>query len=1069
MTGLHLFTSNRLEILAHQFAEYVRQMPLSPLQPEIVVVQSKGMARWLAMQMATECSVWAHVHCPFPTALVDEMMHRVLPEKKIYNITKEEILWRLMAIFPHLENRPEFQPLHHYLADGQPVKQYQLALYLADLFDQYQVYRPEMVAEWDKGKDRFWQALLWRAVFSNDSADEFQHKGTLLFEFVQRLQEENPPEGLPSRITMFGISSLPPYHQHLFEALSQHIPINMFLLNPCQEYWADILSEQEGRRDRKKSSLSAKDLYQHTGNSLLASMGLLGRDFFAALQNRALYEYPNFVEPEQNTVLAQIQTDILSLQEAGGSDFSYAKDESIQVHSCHSPLREVEVLRNHLLSLFESMPDLMPRDILVMMPDIDLYSPYIESTFGISPQDPQWIPFSIADRSLGTEGDPSCVFLALLELLAGRFESGKLLKILESPIVHNKFGLEIEDVERIEQWVEQTSIYWGIDRQHRRDLGGPGFTQNTWRAGLDRLLLGYAMESSGDQLFAGQLPCGPIEGDDVHILESFSTCCELFFSYAEKVSEPRTLSQWASLLAHLLSDCFYEQSESNDLTEIRSILAEMAEMEKNTVYTEPLSPEVIFAHIRRMLEQQSSPFGFLTGGMTFCAMLPMRAIPGKVLCLLGMNDSTFPRPVNTVSFDLMAQAPKPGDRSRRHVDRYLFLEAILSAREQLYISYVGQSQHDDSRMPPSVLVGELLDYMAKMKSSGEKDDVENLVLRHPLQPFNKQYFLPHSSLRSFSEENFQTALAIDEKRHIECLVTEPLPEPESEWRKVDLDQLCRFYCNPARVYGRLRLGLQLPKLCVSPLNHEPRVLDGLNKYGVQQDILHEELAGGEFHSFLPKAQASGRFPPGKVGEAIITDLWIQTEKVVQKVVQQVDHEPVSHDVDITLGKFRITGKVHGVYDGGLVTCRSAKVKAEDQISLWIRHLTLQCQLQNDLKTSSIHVGSDKTCAVGPVSDPDRILQELLSFYWQGLSMPLMFFPRSSYIFASEKMKGSDDAKAVQKAIANWIGSDYLRGESEDPFYRACFKESNPLHQDDFSRLALAVFTPLLSAMEMKAL
>ncbi len=1066
MSGLNLISSNRLEFLALHFAELVRAEPLPPLEAEIVVVQSKGMARWLAMELAAECSVWANVHCPFPTAIVEQMIRRVLPEREFYGTSKEEIIWRLFGLFSDLEKRAAFLPLQHYLADGRPLKRYQLALYLADLFDQYQVYRPEMVLGWDQGKDDSWQAELWRQVFSRDKTDKAQHRVVLLKEFSARLQAAPPPDGVPCRINLFGISSLPPFHLHVFEALSKHIKINFYLLNPCGEFWADILSEEEGRRDRRRFNRSAADLYHHTGNSLLASMGQLGRDFFASLQNRHHQEYPVFTEPRQDHLLGRIQNDILKLNDAGMGDSVNSVDDSIQVYSCHSPLREVEVLRDHLLALFEKNPDLRPREIIVMMPDIETYSPYIEAVFGISAKDPHWIPYSVADRSLGGEAGPAGIFLAVLELSTGRFEAGRVLKILESPFVHKHFGMSGEDVERIEQWVGETAIYWGIDEPHRQKQGGYAFSQNTWRAGIDRLLLGYAMGEGRNELFAGLLPFGPVEGDEVQILGRFAECCEVLFSYAEKLAEPRSLSGWSQVLSGLLADCFFEDEEDTELTRLRTILAEMADMEKQAASVEPLAPEVIFAHLRRLLEQQASPFGFLTGGVTFCAMLPMRAIPSKILCLLGMNDADFPRPVNSLSFDLMAQEPRPGDRSRRHADRYLFLEAILSAREELYISFVGQSQHDDSQTPPSVLVSELLDYIRQMQAAADDPSAEEtLVVRHRLQSFHQEYFRPGSALGSFSAENYQAALALHENRQGGPLFLEAIAEPDSEWRQIDLDRLCRFFSNPAREFCRQRLGVQLPKNLISPLDQEPRTLDGFVRYGFQQEILAAELAGSGLDDFLKQAHASGKFPPGRVGEAIITDLWSQCSILARKVEHYTQHDPVSLEVDLELDGFQVVGKLAGVYDSGLVTYRTAKVKAADQFSLWIRHLVLQCLVEPDELAQSIHVGSDKVYAIGHVRGARSILQDLLNYYWQGLTRPLLFFPTSSLVFALEKSKGRSDGEALHKAGAAWRGNDFQVGEGNDPFYRLCFRDWLPLTDPAFSRLATDCFSPLLSAME----
>ena len=366
-------------------------------------------------------------------------------------------------------------------------------------------------------------------------------------------------------------------------------------------------------------------------------------------------------------------------------------------------MREVEVLYDHLLALFDGDRELTPRDVLVMTPDINAYAPYIHAVFA-TPDEPRLkIPYSIADRSIRREGHISEALLGMLELVGSRFEASRLLNLLETPPIRHRLALGDDDLEQIRTWVAATRIRWGLDEGHRERLGFGAFAENTWKAGFQRLLLGYAMPGYGQHTFAGILPYDHIEGSSTAVLGTFLQFCEDLFAAVSDLDRPRPLAQWAEVLTGLL-DHFFDSSDDSEkeMHTVRRVIGDLADQQHGSGFTEAVGIDLIRADLTQKLDTEALGTGFITGGVTFCAMLPMRSIPCKVIALIGMNDGAFPRQNRSPGFDLMARAPRRGDRSPRDDDRYLFLEALLSARSTLYISYVGQSLQDNS---PHAAVG----------------------------------------------------------------------------------------------------------------------------------------------------------------------------------------------------------------------------------------------------------------------------------------------------------------------------------------------------------------------------
>ncbi|TBV82217.1 MAG: exodeoxyribonuclease V subunit gamma [Desulfobulbaceae bacterium] len=740
----------------------------------------------------------------------------------------------IFDLLPTLMARREFFPLRRYLADANDLKALQLAERIAYVFDQYAVYRFAMVMAWEDGaggdvvppvdpaadslvasgaakndrgdfcpigptgrgglfaagqttesdcslvggsaSENRWQPLLWRELVARLGSPV-----RLLREAWRRLRAGTlaAPELLPRRVFLFGITALPPLYLGLLNEVAKLIPGHLLVFSPTQDYWADTNSPQALNRlllRYESAATNPKALHLAVGHPLLASLGTAGRDFQEIIEEYAECLHPpdgeRFVAPELGAsgLLARLQGDIFALRRPLVQARTIA-DDSIVIHSCHSPLREVEVLQDQVLAMLDD-GKLKPRDIVVMVPDIETYAPLIAAVFGRSPQDRRYIPFRIADRRISREAPLLDALLTLFELVRGRLPASQVLDFLAREPVGRGFNLDREQVGRIAQWVNRCGIRWGIDEEHRRSHGQPPDPQNTWRFGLDRLIIGYAVDGKGQQLVADILPHDDIEGQDslsAGILLKFAT---KLFALAREVRTPRSPAHWAELIQRALVTFFAVDSravagEDWQKQSLHEALVAVVQDSDQAGLGRTLELPAFLHLLRSRLNEAGSTAGFLDGGLTFCAMLPMRTIPFAVICLLGMNDGAFPRRETHSGFDLVANDPRPGDRSRRHDDRYLFLESLLAARRKLYISYVGYSLKDHRRLPPAVPVNELLDCLALMTatesevearagagvgagSEHEAGDEANVaqcelarrqfVVEHPLQPFSPRYF-----------------------------------------------------------------------------------------------------------------------------------------------------------------------------------------------------------------------------------------------------------------------------------------------------------------------------------------
>jgi len=1068
MPGLNLFTSNRMEILVAHISDVLKVPLAQPLAAEIILVQSKGMERWLSMELARRHGICANVRFPYPIHFVNSIFREVIPHVPEHSPYEPMTMtWDIMRLLPSLLEHAGFQSLKSYMGGAESgLKLFQLSSRVADLYDQYLLFRPDMILRWDRGLEDHWQATLWRELVKKNGSI---HRAALYDAFLRSMKDGGIHlQNMPERISIFGISALPPFHTQILSALSSVIDVNLFLMNPCREFWGDIASDREMSRltaGRKSKDVLPDDLYLETGNRLLASMGALGREFFQLTGDIPSEETSAFEDPGGATLLAAIQSDILNLRERSSKDnpVIYDADDSIQVHSCHSPLREIEVLQDALLDLIEKHPGIRPDDVLVMIPDIELYAPFVQAVFSIPPDDPRWLPFTIADRGLLSESGLIDTFIRLLDLRGSRHEASRVMDILEADAVRSRFSIEEEDLALIHHWIRETGIRWGIDTESRQKLGLPAFPWNTWRTGFDRMLLGYALPSGTEEgLFMDILPFNDIEGGNTETLGNFLGFTETLFRFTTALEEKKTLNGWAETLFNIL-DSFFSDDEHHlrDIQAIRRVVHELLDIQAVSGFNEKVDLDVIKAWLRQNLKEKGFGAGFLTGGVTFCAILPMRSIPFKVICLIGMNDDAYPRQSRRLGFDLMAAAPRIGDRSRRMDDRYLFLEALLSARMKLHISYVGQSLKDNSLRPPSVLVSELLDYIEEGFDEAVR---ERIVVPHRLQAFSPDYFSGKGRLFSFSDENFRSAQsALSGHREPSAFIPSVLSEPEEEWKTIDLESLLVFFSNPARFLLNRRLGIYLTEEPAVADDAEPFELNNLERFLIRQDLVARALEEYSLFDVYPIMQASGRLPHGAPGVCFYDGLSASANEFVRKIRPRIEGGPIEPaTVDIVVDGFHLTGRLTNVYPEGLVCYRAAKMKGRDRLRAWISHLVFNHLHPGEAAPHTFAIFEDRTYRYSPVEEPEMYLRIYLNIYLRGLRQPLHFFSESSLNYADIITKGKEPEKAMRSASGKWDAFEF--GEKDNPYYELCFKEIDPL-DDEFRELATSIYEPMLKHEE----
>ncbi|MFJ4194766.1 exodeoxyribonuclease V subunit gamma [Pseudomonas sp. NPDC089534] len=1123
--------SNSLDELRSLVVSIMRRYPLAPLDNEIALVQSNGIAQWLKLALAEDpdgddsggCGIAAAIDVQLPGSFMWQLYRTVLgrdeiPAKSL--LDKAPLTWRLMRLLPQVIERPHFEPLQRFLTrDTDLRKRYQLCERLADLFDQYQVYRADWLEDWAEGRHQLrsvrgevrplaaascWQAELWRALLDDVGEQGMaQSRAGVHQRFIERINQlGSAPFGIPARVIVFGISSLPAQVLEALAGLARFSQVLLCVHNPCRHHWADIVADKDllrhqyKRQSRKSGMPAALDpdaLHQHA-HPLLAAWGKQGRDYINLLDS---YDEPDsyraafrdgridlFSETQPLTLLNQLQDDILELRPLNETRERWpcvdpSLDGSIRFHVAHSAQREVEILHDQLLARFSADPGLRPRDVIVMVPDIDSYAPHIRAVFGqLDRRDPRFIPFTLTDQ--GQRGrEPLLIAVEhLLKLPDSRFPVSEILDLLDVPALRLRFGVQERDLPTLHRWIEGAGVRWGLNAEQRAGLGLPDeLEQNSWSFGLRRMLLGYAVGSAN--AYEQIEPYDEIGGLDAALIGPLVALLDALELAHEELMQPARPQEWGRRLQGLMQ-VFFKAGDEHDEYLI-SQLEELREAWLETCDAVRLQDELPLTVVREAwlagLDQGRLSQRFLAGAVNFCTLMPMRAIPFKLVCLLGMNDGDYPRAQPPLDFDLMGSDYRPGDRSRREDDRYLLLEALLSARHQLYVSWVGRSIRDNSERPPSVLIGQLRDHLA----SGWRLNVDSeslvhaLTEEHPLQPFSSRYFHEGEGLFSYASE-WRVLHQCQEPGSATQLLDPHVPE-----EPLSLALLQDFLRNPVRHFFTQRVKVHFESAQAPLADEEPFVLDALQRYTLSDSLLEAALrqpdeAERALETQARRLQNSGLLPMAGFGECLQRELIEPLPDLLQRYQQLLAlwPTPLTGAIPVSLEwqELRLEGWLGGLHqraDGGVLSVTTipngiGSIKSRKWHRLtktWVNHV-VACA--NGLSLTTALVASDDSLLLDPMaSDRARgILEDLLLAWQAGMRQPLPVAVKTAFAWLSQ----TDPLKAEAAARKAYEG-DGLTSEgerSESPALARQFADFDALAADEtFPDWCDALYRPLLEA------
>jgi exodeoxyribonuclease V gamma subunit len=1077
-----------MELLLQQLLlKLEEQKAPNPFNAKTVIVQGKGMERWISQKIADQCGVCMNMQFPFPQKTFKNILQSFLQKNGFQDTvipSNSEVAWVLFEnLTDWIQKGDSYTIVRDYLQnDSDGLKRFQLSSRVANLFDQYSAFRPQMIFEWAQGKpgliekDLFWQFLLWRKVFNNKRAWMSPAQS---FEIVQnqKFYHSDYPDLSAYKINIFGISFLPVLYQELLTYLGtgnsdDSLEICLYIPYPAgsPSFEGDISQKKMNyfrlRDCMQNSDPSTETDFLSIGNSLIMDLGCQADIFLNQLIDKSWNTEAIFCERNEpiheKSLLHALQMQMeLFVEPTEVEEIQLEKDPSILLNNCFSPAREVESVKEFITHQIGEL-EVDPADILVMVTDMEKYGSILRARF--TDTDPLYIPHSIADQSVQNENEYAHLLLSLFSLKAGRFTAEEVLTLLESSSLIESQEISEEQIPWIRTIMRDSLFRWGRNAEHCKTFCENDLSIYSWESARDRIVYGCLMlQRDQEKLYEHSLPL-MTEAETSEVALKIVCVMDQITELFDAMDQASSLNDWDTFLDSFIKNLLPAKNiDSDKLASIKQVGYEIQQMHKKDKSMH-LSERVFNEYLKGALDEVHVGKGFLNGKVTICEMRPMRSIPAKVVCILGMNDGDFPRSESILSFDQISRKREPADRSQSKEDRNLFLEALLSAREKLYLSWTGRSIRDNSEQAPSVLIHDLQDHLNKTFRFRGKDTrtiVEQITLKHKLHAFDPDYFRESDSRLppSKSNKDFETAMEwIQPQKSSENLENPPAPLEPLE-KEIDIEDLVRFFANPALYFYKNRIHSCRVEPQEVVIESEMIFMNSLEAYLIKDLLLKDNSVQAELY------QQKGKLQAGLEGPMNLELFQLEIDKFNQRLENEYNETSLKelqiHYLE-PFSKIKLNAKV-SIEGSQLFVSRMARFKEKDRLRIWLQHLLSTIAYPKEFN-ESVGIYQDHRVQLNSLSrdEAKQILKEILILYRKGLEKPLLFFPKASYQYIEKILNGKEEYDALESIKKSFLQDSWnVPPESSDYPYSEVFDLESVLNNPDFHKHADTIYRPLI--------
>ncbi|QES88175.1 exodeoxyribonuclease V subunit gamma [Rhizosphaericola mali] len=1069
--GLTFQISNSIQSLSENLTDHLKNSKRSLFTPDVIVAQTEGMHIWLKEQIAQKNGIASNLKFLQPNNVI-LLVYKLLGGKFKKDLSRDNLIWILFQLLKENKFSIQYPDQANYIGKSPTDEHYKrigLATKVADLFDQYQIYRPKIIEAWNQPFDgdyiMDWQEYLWRRakVLTQSKVPD----KTEITRFIKEKLEENDEQtiqnlkdNLPD-IYLFGLSIITKFHIEIFEKLSEKIGIHYFLVNPAPEYyWTEDKNEKAVSKWKlQHNKLNTEDIYL-IGNDLLTSWGKVTSTTLRLLyQNDMIFNIEDVtaIEPNTDTLLHAVQNDIYHNQIIFPAKYdpNYFQDQSLTIHAHYTIAREVEGLYQYLIHIIQNTrKPIHAREIAIFVTDIDAYAPYIQAIFENGPIK---FRFKIADTEVVAGDSIFNTLQKILELNTINFTSENVLQIIESKYVIKMFGFT--DLDKIRAAVKAANIRFGIQGNKEDET-----YLVSWLYGLKRMMYGICM--SGETLYQDVFnenfyPIDLIEGYDSQNLISFIYFIDLLIKNIQSRKYARNLITWNAFVLETVHNFIYFPGEEMD-EDYQLLEKKNKELnEEDTIYTEEINFEIFAYNFIETLQHTRRNALFLKDGITFCSLIPMRSIPFKIIGMLGMDGDHFPRKEQNLSFNKMLYPRELGDRDVKENDKNLFLETLMSAQSNLYISYIGKSIKDNKDINPSVLIDELINYLQKRAPKEIKVKAQ-IVYQHPLYANSEKYNRKNDNglyfynYRLANLEGLASSLKIND-----APINHQNVEEDKELQMIDL---VRFFQDAPKTYYNKVLGIYYNEAIDVLPEEEIFHLDKLQTIQIEDTILQ---SGKEKEILVNELKLKGVLPLKNPGLLTFQSIEQELQPLLLKFNTLTKNESnIKNEFSFKLLNYNIKCNLINIFNDELIIISKSN-KAIDEKNLIYAYILNLITLYNELNISINIIG--KNIFLKSIKkhiskeEAKKRLENLLHLFKKGEERLLpysttLILKGKQYIELVEKNNGKNLIRMISKDTHSYA-SQYLEMAYKDGL------ENNPTLDEDWKEYHDQLIIPMQEAFE----
>jgi len=1092
---LYVVTAGEQKQLWGAFEQNLRNNPnANLLEPDTIIVPNRDVSRWIQVQRTRQTGISANLSFVLPAHYIHQLNLQIDAEYEKNLPDKFRMGWMVYSELLCDPDGRKYESLYNYVqqhaASGDGfirLRRYQLAVKIADIYDQYQLFRPDWIQAWSDGvqpeelqqlhirETAHWQMQLWQALSKKHPAmiTRPQLHKTLIGAAAKGETK------LPATLHVFMTGTVPPVYNEAIIALAHQARVFVYRISP--EAATTALPDSSPHPLMIQMGEEHADLDQ-----LLAD----------AIHNTGVEVQYEIVESgdapkPSDTMLEQIQRDIRTR-----STSPFKADTSIQIHACHNPLREIEVLQDQIIHFLEQHPDAGPSDVLVVAPQLSDHITGVHAVFGNPASEKLRLAYHIHDPSGTATGRLFELLQHLMMVERSRFKAGSLMELIDREPIRRRFGLSSDDISLIEYWIRETGVRWGLDGDYRGDKG-----IFSWQFGMERLLMGIMQPVRQQKPVLDVLPFPDVEGaDQLRVAGIIMRIFRELKSWSEFSRTEHSPGDWQSRI-RTLAETFLPQ-ETEDQLALMPVMRAVDRLKESLDYMpqEELFPlDVACESLREQIKERTAGSGYRKGGITFSTMVPVRHLPFRFVAVLGLNENSFPGREQASGFDLMLKEARKGDRQKRISNRALFLDALRSAGNRLHLSYVGYSFKDGSEIAPSLVVKELIDVIQSgLTKINEAESLDSVWIKHRLHGFHQEYLTDAStSLFTYDETRADLLKSLSaglrEDSPVQRFDAElPGDEEQQGTAVVELDSLLSLLKHPVRWMMEGRGGMRLQREEEAQEDRDIFDLGGLSNYMVNQELL--KLVGFDDSGEADKAEhmeelktlfrLKGMLPYETAGDLAIKRLIGDMREFMDMVrltlgdIPEVEPELVQQEIQVQDTTVLLRGSILPPVNGRSVVIHYAEAKPRRMVQVWIEHLMMVLIYGPAMKT--VYVSKQKK-STDPViyeiseDQPEQRLSELLQYYSSLNTLPLPATASAlSKIYEYETHKEIGDDKKASSALGkvysyfggeNKFSYDFL--ESDDPYAAIFYGEYSDELQQSLPPLAQLIWGPIIRSFESK--